>query len=165
MTGEVIFIGAGKPLSRMSFNELRASRKADREKIADALAFIAEKRGATVTERREGPAVPGFNGQSIDLRFACNGVGAMVDIDDLHGGEWALIHWFNVHGPDEPWTVRHFSARFQRHCGDHMQSRPHHKATSHPRDWYSLAMMLDAGLMLAARGEAFEPAKVEASAA
>lgn len=145
--------------NREAFNLLSASRKGERETIANMLQRIADERGATVTERREEPRNPGYNGAGIVMHFECNGVGAMIDIDDLHGGKWVLIHWFNTAHP-----ARLFSAKFQRHCGDNGQSRPHHKATSHPRDWYSLAMMLDAGLMLAARGEAFEPATAEASA-
>lgn len=145
-------------ISRNQLNACNASRKTERTRIADTLEFIAKERGASV-ERREEPAITGYSGQGIVMHFTCNGVGAMIDVDDLHGGQWALISWFNTDHP-----ARLFSARFQRHCGDKGQTRLHHKATSQPADWYSLAMMLDAGLMLAARGEAFEPETAEASA-
>jgi hypothetical protein len=141
-------------IDRNSLNACNASRKTERIAIADVLELIARERGATVTERREEPATKGYCGQTLALRFASNGVGCMVDIDDLHGGEWSLIHWFNVEHP-----ARNFTSRFQSLTGGGGNGRPHHKSTSHPRDWYSLAMMLDAGLMLAVRGEAFEPAR------
>lgn len=131
---------------------LSARRKADRETIALALETLAGRRGATI-ERRESGRNPGYNGAGIDLRIDCQGVGAMIDIDDLHGGEWVLIHWFNTVHPS-----RNFTARFRTCVGDYGQTRPHHKSTSQPRDWYSLAMMLDAGLLLAVRGEAFDEA-------
>lgn len=129
---------------------LNAARKADREQLALAFETIASARGATVTRRHSG-AVQGFCGQGIHLGFACKGVGAHVGIHDLHGGEWALISWFNDTHP-----ARNFSRRFQAAVASGGNSRPHHKATSHPRDWYSLAMMLDSGLSLAASGRAFE---------
>lgn len=134
---------------RYGLNSLKASRKADREMIAKALIKIADKHGAKVT-RRDSPAHRGWCGQSIDLSFRLNGVGASVSIDDLHGGKYALIAWYN-HGQ----RVRYLNARFNRCVGDTGQWRPHHKATSCPADWYSLAMFLDGGLTLAARNEAF----------
>jgi hypothetical protein len=137
-------------INRDEFNALNASRKAERERIAAQLIEIAAKHGASV-EKIHSEATRGYCGQGIDLRFACKGVGAMVDVDDLHGGSWVLISWFNDTHP-----ARNFTARFCTVVGDHGQTRRHHKSTSHPRDWYSLAMMLDGGLMLAARGEAFE---------
>lgn len=136
-------------MERDEFNACMASRKADRQKLADALTEIACKHGASV-ERMHSNANPGYCGQGIDLRIACNGVGAMVDIDDLHGGEWVLIHWFGTEHKG-----RDFTPRFGTVVGSGGNGRPHHKATSHPRDWYSLAMMLDGGLQLAVRGEAF----------
>lgn len=147
------------PINREDLNALRASRKTERLLIAAALEEICKARGASITERRDEPRNPGYCGAGIALRIQCSGVGAMIDIDDLHGGEWALIHWFNVGYP-----ARNFTSRFQSLTGGGGNGRPHHKSTSHPRDWYSLAMMLDAGLMLAARGEAFEPEKAEGSA-
>lgn len=127
---------------------LNASRRSDRETIAATLTAIGERHGASI-ERRDDPGNPGYHGQSIALHFALNGVGAMIDVDNLHGGAHALIHWYNSERP-----VRDFSPRFNR-CVGEPPRRPHHKATSCPADWYSLAMFLDGGLMLAARGEAF----------
>ena len=138
-------------IERAQFNSLTASRKEDRAKLADTLTKIALKFGATV-ERQHTPANPGYRGQGIDLTFACKGVGAMIDISDIHGGEWVLIHWFNKDYPP-----RNFTSRFGVIVGSGGNGRPHHKATSHPRDWYSLAMFLEGGLCLAFRGEAFEP--------
>lgn len=135
---------------RNDFNSLRASRKADRQMIADALTNIATGHGATV-ERQHRDGSPGYCGQGIGLRIACKGVGAMVDIDDLHGGEWVLIHWYGTEH-----RARNFTSAFQAAVQSGGHGRPHHKATSHPRNWYSLAMMIDGGLRLAARGEAFE---------
>ena len=142
-------------IDRNKLNACNASRKTERVTIADTLEAIARERGATVTVRRDEPPNRGFCGAGIDMQFECNGVGAMVDINDLHGGEWSLIHWFN-HGSAYE-KARDFTSRFQSMIGDGGCGRPHHKATSFPGNWYSLAMMLDAGLMLAARGEAFEP--------
>ena len=48
-----------------------------------------------------------------------------------------------------------FTPRFCRGVLDLGSKYTFHKATSLPGDWYSLAMALDGGLMLAARGEAF----------
>lgn len=133
---------------------LNASKKEARELIALALEALALKHGAII-EKREVPANPGYCGQGIDMHFKCNGVGAMVDIDNLHGGGYALISWFNTDRP-----TRNFSSRFCKLTGNARGAtgceRPHHKSTSVPADWYALAMMLDAGLLLAVRGEAFE---------
>jgi len=132
-------------------NPLKASRKLDRELLASALLALAERHGAEV-ERQDTPRNPGYSGAGIDLRFELNGVGAMVGIDDLHGGEYSLISWFNTKYPS-----RNFTTRFCVCVGDTPSRIPHHKATSCPADWFSLAMFLDAGLMLAARGGALEP--------
>jgi hypothetical protein len=148
----IVLKGQTMDIDRDKFNALRASRKADRQQIVDALLASCAKHGAKV-EQRDEPRNPGYSGAGIDLRIDCQGVGAMIDIDDLHGGEWALIHWFNTVHPS-----RNFTARFRTCVGDYGQTRPHHKSTSQPRDWYSLAMMLDAGLLLAVRGEAFDEA-------
>jgi hypothetical protein len=135
--------------------DLRASRKTDRDILARVLIDIAAKHGAQI-ERRDEPRNAGFHGAGIHLTFSLNGVGAMLDIDDLHGGDWALIHWFNSYkGVSSP--ARYYSSRFNRCVGATSSGRPHHKATSHPGDWYSVAIALDAGLLLAARGEAFDP--------
>jgi len=130
-------------------NRQRASRKADRENIAAVLVEIAATYGAAVERRDDGPN-PGYRGASIALSFSLNGVGANVDIDNLHGGKTVLIHWYNTEFP-----ARNFTQRFERCVLSRLSYRPHHKATSHPADWYSLSMALDAGLMLAMRGEAF----------
>lgn len=155
-------------IDRNKLNAWNASRKTERVAIADTLEAIARERGASVTVRRDEPRNPGYCGAGIDIQFRLNGVGAMIDINDLHGGEWVLIHWFNDREySGEPgamtarYPVRNFTSRFQSLTGGGGNGRPHHKSTSHPRDWYSLAMMLDAGLMLAARGEAFEPSATE----
>lgn len=135
---------------RLGLNSKNAARKADREIIANALCAIAEEQGASIV-RRESNGCLGFCGKGIDLRFSLNGVGAMVDIDNLHGGGFAIISWFN----DGPIRGRNFSARFNMCVGELAGPRPHHKASSVPADWYSAAMFLSGGLMLAARGEAF----------
>jgi len=132
-------------------NQCNASRKGDREVLAGVLVRIAEKQGAEV-ERRDTPRNPGYSGAGIDLKFELGGVGAILSIDDLHGGDHALISWFNTQYPS-----RNFTTRFCVCVGDRGQFKPHHKATSCPADWFSLAMFLEGGLMLAARGEAFEP--------
>lgn len=131
------------------FNSLRASRQHDRTLIADHLTELATVHGASV-ERTHSNGTPGYCGQGIDLRIECKGVGAMVDISDLHGGEWVLISWYGTEH-----RGRNFTSAFSLAVRDGGNGRPHHKATSHPRDWSSLAKMLDGGLMLAARGEAF----------
>lgn len=138
--------GVQMVVDRDTLNAKCASRKADREFIARALIGLMERHGAQLERRDDGPN-PGYHGASIVLRFT---LGAMLDIDNLHGGDWALIHWHNTEYP-----ARNFTSTFCVAVGDLGRSRPHHKATSHPRDWYSLAMMLDAGLCLAACGEAF----------
>lgn len=141
-------------VDRDELNRKDAARKADREFIARAILAIVERHGAAV-EKHDEPATVGYCGAGIALRFRLNGVGAMIDLDNLHGGGWSLISWHNA--GDGP--VRDFSARFCRVvCDLPPRKRLHHKATSQPADWYSLAMMLDAGLCLAARGEAFEAA-------
>lgn len=136
-------------IERDEFNTLTANRKADRTTIADVLTQVAIKHGASV-ERRDRPPTRGYCGQEISLSIACKGVGAMIDISDLHGGGWVLIHWYNDLHPS-----RDFTPAFNVAVGSGGNGRPHHKATSHPRDWYSLAKMLDSGLQLAARGGAF----------
>lgn len=138
-------------IDRETLNTKNASRKADRDFIVATLLALVGRYGAEV-KRQDTPRNPGYSGAGIDLRFELNGVGAMVGIDDLHGGEYALISWHNTKYP-----ARNFTARFCVCVGDHGQFRPHHKATSCPADWYSLAMILDGGLMLAAREQAFMP--------
>jgi hypothetical protein len=138
-------------IDRDTLNTKNASRKADRDFIAATLLALVGRYGAEV-ERQDTPRNPGYSGAGIDLRFELNGVGAMVGIDDLHGGEYSLISWFNTKYPS-----RNFTTRFCVCVGDTPSRIPHHKATSCPADWFSLAMFLDAGLMLAARGGALEP--------
>lgn len=132
-------------------NAARAGRKADRQYLASVLIGIAEKHRATV-ERIETERNPGYCGQGIDLRISLNGVGASISIDDLHGGYHSIISWYNAKYPS-----RHFLSRFNCAVGDLHQYRPHHKATSCPSGWYSLAMFLDSGLCLAASGDALTP--------
>lgn len=146
----VLITGENPTVDRDWINSLNASRKGDREALALALQMLASNRGAQV-ERKDGPRNVGYHGASIDMRFSLNGIGAMIDIDDIHGGAYATIHWHN----SAPARARVFSGRFNTCVGDLGQYQPHHKATSCPRDWYSLAMFMDAGLLLAARGEAF----------
>lgn len=134
-------------IDRDDFNAKRASRKADREYIAAALIAIVSRHGAKVTKwdkshRRE-----------ISLTFDLKGVGALIHIDDLFdGGSRSPIHWHNTEHP-----ARNFTTRFCVAVGEGPCGRPHHKATSIPGDWYSLAMTLDAGLCLAFADEAFAP--------
>lgn len=136
-------------------NPLSASRKADRETLADILTMIATKHGASVERQHREQPTRGYYDPSIHLDFACKGVGAMVDISGLHGGAWVLIHWFNA-SPGWQASNRGFTSAFLLAVKSGGNGRPHRKATSHPRDWSSLAKMLDGGLMIAARGEAFE---------
>lgn len=150
----VLTAGETVTVDRAWLNDWSAKRKHGREVLALIFEVIATNRGATV-EKIEGAANPGFHGQSIDLRISCNGVGVMLDIDNIHGGDTALLHWHNIEYP-----ARNFTSRFCAVVGSSSSAKPHHKATSFPADWYSLAMQLDGGLMLAARGAAF----VEASA-
>ncbi len=123
---------------------LTAHRKEDREKIARALVLLAQGHGAQF-ERTD-------DRSCITLTIGLAGVGAMIDIDAIQGGTASLISWHNIEHP-----ARCFTPRFCKLVGDPIQARPHHKASSIPADWYSLAMMLDAGLLLAARREAFLP--------
>lgn len=135
-------------IDRDKLNGLQASRKADRELIFRCLSGIAAKHGAAL-ERRDEPANPGYSGAGIVLQITLNGVGALIDIDNLHGGKYALIAWHNTKYPP-----RNFTSRFCVAVGERSNYRPHHKAASCPADWYSLAMFLDGGLCLAVRGEA-----------
>lgn len=134
-------------IDRSTLNAKSASRKAEREFIADAICAIISRHGAKVERWDES--------RDITLCFTCNGVGALIHLDALFGGVHSLIHWHNSER-----GARHFTARFARLVGDPCHIRPngrlHHKATSWPTDWYSLAMMLDAGLCLAVQGEAFD---------
>lgn len=142
--------GGSLDIDAFWINGQNANRKPEREVLVMAFTMLAEARGATV-ERKESEATPGFSGKGIDLRISLNGVGAMVDIDNIHGGMFALIHWHN-----SECRARTFSPRFCVAVGSPNGDRRHHKATSFPADWFSLAMFLDGGLLLAARGEAFD---------
>jgi hypothetical protein len=151
----LLIAGSGNPLwcDREWLNGLNGGRKAEREILAMAFETIAVAHGAAVERREEGPN-PGFRGHSIGLRIALNGVGAMVNIDDLHGGSRALIHWYNDYS--EGRQCRDLTARFKTHVRAFGGGSPH-KATTGGAAWADLALCLDAGLLLAARGEAFEP--------
>lgn len=127
-----------------------ASRKAEREAIAQCLCTIAERHGAEI-RRTEADATAGYCGAGIDLEFTLRGVGAMISIDDLHGGETALLSWYNAEHGGLP-----FSVQFNRAVGESLIGRSHHKASSLGGDWYSLAMFLDGGLLLAKQGRAFK---------
>lgn len=120
------------------------SRKVDRQYIARALILLATAHGAQVERTDER--------SSITLRIGVAGVGALIDVDAALGGDSSIISWHNIEHP-----ARNFTPRFCKLVGGGMFARPHHKATSLPGDWYSLAMALDAGLLLAARQEAFAP--------
>lgn len=142
--------GGSLDIDAFWINGQNANRKPEREVLAMAFTMLAEVRGATV-ERKESEATPGFSGKGIDLRISLNGVGAMIDIDNIHGGMFALIHWHN-----SECRARTFSPRFCVATGGREPYRMHHKATSFPADWFSLAMYLDGGLHLAAKLEAFD---------
>jgi hypothetical protein len=142
-------------------SRMNASRKKDREAIAELMIATATDLGATV-ERRDEPRHAGFCGQSITLKFTLNGVGASMSINDLHGGETGLIHWYNAREyspPEEGFPfgrsppVRDFSGEFNRGVGS-FHPRPHHKATS-SGGWQWLQLCLDTGLRLARDGGAF----------
>ena len=132
---------------------MNAARKKDREAIAAIMIATATDLGATV-ERRDSERNPGYRGQSITLDFALNGVGAMLSIDDLHGGDEALISWYNAHY-DGAYRVRNFTGAFTAGVGD-FNPRPHHKATSHG-SWQWLQACLDAGFKLARDNMALTP--------
>lgn len=134
-----------------------ASRKADREKIAAGFVAVAEKFGAAITRRDTDPNV-GYCGAGIDMTFSLNGVGAMIDIDNLHGGDNALIHWYNTEYP-----VRKFESGFTVAVGQIPIYAPHHKATS-SGTWDLLAARLQAGLRKARDGKAFIPLTENAEA-
>lgn len=144
---------------------LTARRKGDRETIAAAYRAIAQRHGATVTQRDE-PPHPGYSGASIALSFKLNGVGGSVDVDDLHercGSAGGLLSWYNDSRQLEPtsdaypigrWSpARNFSPAFNSAARDY-KGRPHHKATS-VGSWAALGDMLDRCLALAASGDAF----------
>lgn len=143
---------------------MNASRKKDREAIAALMIATATDLGATV-ERRDEPRNPGFRGQSITLDFALNGVGALLSINDLYGGDGGLISWYNVreYSPPEegypfgrPTPVCNFSPDFNAGVGS-FQPRPHHKATSQG-SWQWLQVCLDTGFKLARDNMALTPA-------
>lgn len=133
-------------------NALNASRKADREALALAFETIARAHGATVVRREEKPCA-GYSGAGIYLNFTLGGVGVQTSISNLHGGFHGLASWFNDYS-DGHRGARDFSGTFNAAVGEY-SGRPHHKATSCGRDWLALAKYLDAGLRVAARGEAF----------
>lgn len=122
---------------------ITARKKEDREKIARVLVCLAQSHDAQC-ERID-------DRSSITLVFSLAGVGAMIDIDTVQGDQASMISWHNIRHP-----ARNFTPRFCKLVGAGMFAGRHHKASSLPADWYSLAMMLDAGLLLAARSEAFD---------
>lgn len=151
-------IGMDLAIDRDWINGLNAGRKADRQLLTMALETIARAHGAVI-ERRDEKPVPGYSGASIYLRMTIGGVGVQTSISNLHGGYQGLASWFNDYS-DGHRGARDFSGRFAVAVGDGTSissGRRHHKATSCGPDWYSLAKAIDAGLMLAARGDAFEP--------
>lgn len=131
-------------------NQYNARRKADREAIAAELTAIGERHGAVVT-RRDMPRHVGWCGAGIDLGFSLNGVGAGISIDDLHGGDHSLISW-HYRGLEIGDAVPVLTPAFNSAVGNYA-SRPHHKATT-SGTWQRLAEALDAGLALAAAGQA-----------
>lgn len=126
---------------------LSAKRKAEREKIAAAFEQVAAKHGAEF-ERENSPRFNGWHGPGIDITAKLNGVGGSLDIDDLHGGDGALISWYNASYP-----ARDFSASFMCAAGDVCRG-PHHKASSHG-DWQRMLRQFDAALAVVAEGRAF----------
>lgn len=130
---------------------LSARRKADRQRISGAFLQIAFKHGAEV-EAREEPAQPGWSGPAIVLSGSLNGVGFLLDIDDLHersGQLGGLISWYNA-GIGK---CRDFSAEFNLAVKDY-KSRPHHKASS-IGDWPELLRQFDRALQIAGDSLAF----------
>lgn len=149
-------IGGPAIIDRDWINGHDASRKTDREVLALALETIATAHGAKVV-RQEKTRNPGWRGAGIDLRITLNGVGALIDVSNIHGGRYALIHWHNDYELGRPSGLicRDFTSGFAsavRAFG----GRSSHKATTGGSDWFTLATALDAGLCLAVRGEAFE---------
>jgi hypothetical protein len=139
-----------------ALNSLNANRKADRIRLANLLQRLGEYYGATI-ERRDETATRGWCGQGIYLSFTLNGVGAQVSISNLHGGNHAIISWYNDYSGDVGRKCRNFTGAFNAAVGDLAHGRPHHKATSCPRDWFGLASRLSAGLSTALNGQAFRP--------
>lgn len=138
-----------------------ARRAADREKIAAGFVAVAEKFGAAI-ERRNTTGTAGYCGAGIDMTFRLNGVGASVSIDNLHGGDYALISWFNdysaqprpANGEYMRLKTFNFDRGFVVAVGCEPCPRPHHKATSFGT-WDLLAARLQAGLRKARDGLAF----------
>lgn len=141
----------------MNLIDCNARRKADRSAIFDAYFRIGQKHGATISCRQK-ERNPGFCGAGIHMEFARNGVGAMVTIYDLHGGEGGLVSWFNDYSGGRT-PCRDFSNAMFAAAGDYKSGKiGRHKATS-CGTWAELAERLDRGLALAAAGEAFEPSE------
>jgi hypothetical protein len=154
-TKMVLMAGAGQAVKIDPdwINGLSAGRAADREQLCLALWTIASAHGATISRRDDGRN-PGWRGPEISLRIALNGVGALVDISDLHGGDHGLIHWHNDYS--ESRDTRNFAGAFKAAVSSFGSGSPH-KATTSSDSWQGLAKALDAGLCLASRGEAFAP--------
>lgn len=157
-TTQVMSIENGKPVTivRGWISSLNAGRKNDRESLALLFEAIAAARGASV-ERRFGGNNPGWRGQEICLNIALNGVGVSVAFSNLHGGDHSLLHWHNDYCERRPCGI--FTGAFRSAVCASGGGLATHKATTFCGHWYGLAMCLDAGLLIAARGDAFEPPK------
>jgi hypothetical protein len=146
-----LYVGDGMYLGRESFDALKAGQKRGREMLANALTDIATKHGASV-ERQHGKRNPWLLRAEHRSSVSCARASAPWSISTI----FTAANGCSSIGSTTSHPARNFTSRFGSEVGSGGNGRPHHKATSHPRDWYSLAMMLDGGLLLAARGEAFE---------
>lgn len=129
-----------------NLNRLNIHRKADREKLADALCAVAAQHGATV-ERQEYPDDP-----KLYLSFTLDGAEAHIGIDPSIARELPvpLISWCARGGPG-----RCFSSNFICAARAGGGAAPHHKATSIPETLVELVDNLDGGLGAIRVGAAF----------
>lgn len=146
-----IYVGDGIWLSPQAFSGQDGGQAESRLAIARGLRFVAGIHGANVLQQPT-EAVGGVVGEGVSMSFSLNGVGAFCSIDSLFAGKTSVLSWHYT-----GWPLRNFTTAFCEAIGSPQQFGPYHKATSAPLDWYSLAKLLDAGLCLAARGEALEP--------
>ena len=142
--------GGISSIDRETLNAKKATRKDDRAFIAEALRAIVGRLSPEITEK-EFPRELDYSGRTM-LTFELAGVGAQISISAIHGGFCGLISWYNAGH-----SCLNFTGAFRVAVGAGT-TIARHKATSCPRDWFDLAIALDSGLCLAARGEAFEPA-------